>query len=47
MEKEWCLESRQERKLDARKIKKRKKRELSDFLVIRQLSYEIICNFIS
>jgi hypothetical protein len=34
--------------LDARTIKKkRKKRELSDFLVIRQLSYEIICNFIS
>lgn len=33
--------------MDARKIKKRKKRELSDFLVIRQLSYEIICNFIS
>ena len=33
--------------MDARKIKKCKKRELSDFLVIRQLSYEIICNFIS
>lgn len=33
--------------MDARKIKKRIKRELSDFLVIRQLSYEIICNFIS